>query len=144
MMKCKINKILKLFIVFFIFTSFSKKSFGQNELFSEFLTRFSQDSAFQMQRVSFPIKLLYIDDENFLLDSILLSFDNYIINRFHYNLIDCSEAYPIIYSNFKCEDDDISDERVFRWKGFSGMDERYYFRREKEKWWLIRIEILGT
>ena len=49
----------------------------------------------------------------------------------------------MIYDNFDCKLRE-TDERVFRWKGFTGMDERYFFKRISGKWFLIKIENLGT
>lgn len=132
------RKLLLISIVFFI----SKISLAQQEEFNDFLNKFSNDSIYQLNRTCFPLKKVFINDDTFELDSIIILKENYIISKFYYELYDNFDAYPVIYDNFKSKLRD-SDERVFRWKGFSDMDERYYFKRLNGKWYLIKIEILG-
>lgn len=132
------RKLLLISIVFFI----SKISLAQQEEFNDFLNKFSNDSIYQLNRTCFPLKKVFINDDTFELDSTIILKENYIISKFYYELYDNFDAYPVIYDNFKSKLRD-SDERVFRWKGFSDMDERYYFKRLNGKWYLIKIEILG-
>lgn len=132
------RKLLLISIVFFI----SKISLAQQEEFNDFLNKFSNDSIYQLNRTCFPLKKVFINDDTFELDSTIILKENYIISKFYYELYDNFDAYPVIYDNFESKLRD-SDERVFRWKGFSDMDERYYFKRLNGKWYLIKIEILG-
>jgi hypothetical protein len=127
-----------------IFACFvSMKCVGQTEDFDKFLIKFSNDSIFQVSRVEFPLKYVFLDDDTFETDSSMINKVDYRFNRFHYTLLECSEAYPVFYDNFKRELRDTG-ERVFRWKGFTGMDERYYFKRKNNKWFLVRVEHVGT
>jgi hypothetical protein len=134
---CKTSLVLVLFHLSF------GSCMAQVENFDTFLKNFSNNRDFQISRIDFPLKYVFLDDETFKLDSSLVSKKDYNVTKLHYSLFNCSEAYPMIYDNFKCELRD-SDERVFRWKGFTGMDERYYFERKVGKWFLIKIENIGT
>ena len=130
-------------ILQFSFFLLAFPSNAQVESFDNFLSKFSNDSLFQISRVEFPLKYIFLNDDTFERDSSLINKKDYDINKLHYSLYDCSEAFPAIYDNFKSQLRD-TDERVFRWKGFTAMDERYYFKRRRGKWFLIRIEKLGT
>ena len=116
---------------------------AQQENFDEFLYKFSHDSTFQLSRVDFPLKHIFIDDEIFELDSGTISKADYCFYRFHYTLYERLDAYPVFYDNFEGKLRDTG-ERVFRWRGFTGRDDRYYFKRINGRWFLVRIENIGT
>lgn len=133
-----INKILIFSILCFSFQVLS----AQEENFEDFLKKFSTDVDYQLDRTCFPLQKVYVNDDTFELDTVQIAKKDYKINKFYYELYDKTDAYPVIYNNFECKVDN-SDQRVFRWKGFSDMDERYYFKRMDGNWHLVRIEILG-
>lgn len=139
-----IIKYTKSYLLFsFLFLQIPNVSNAQVEDFNEFLQKFSNDFEFQISRVAFPLKYVFLNEETFELDSIMIDKKNYQYTKLHYSLYECIEAFPMIYDNFQCELRD-TNERVFRWIGFTGMDERYYFKRIRGKWILIRKEIVGT
>ncbi|HPS05572.1 MAG TPA: DUF4348 domain-containing protein, partial [Tenuifilaceae bacterium] len=127
----------------FIVALIGQQACAQPENFDDFLKKFSNDSTFQLSRVQFPLQYEYLNRETFNIDTCNLLLQDYKITRLHNVLLKCSEAYPMIYDNFDCKLRE-TDERVFRWKGFTGMDERYFFKRISGKWFLIKIENLGT
>jgi hypothetical protein len=111
---------------------------SQNEKFVDFIEKFTNDSLFQINRVSFPLPY---QTWNLETDEEVISYipkNKYKFNRLYYFLIDKIDSYPMFYDNFKCEIKD-SDEMVFRWVGFSDMDDRYYFKRKNGLWYLIKI-----
>lgn len=127
----------------FLLLLFANACAAQVESFDEFLAKFSNDSVFQMSRVSFPLKHVFLDDDTFKLDSTTISKKDYCLNKLYYELYERSDAFPVLYDNFDLNVRDTG-ERVFQWKGFTGMDERYYFKRVKGKWFLVRTENVGT
>jgi len=116
---------------------------AQPEKFENFLKSFANDSVFQASRIQFPLKYFFQNNETFDFDSTEVAQTEYQYNKLHYNLIECTEAYTMIYDNFKSELRD-TNERVFQWKGFTGMDKRYYFKRKFGKWYLVKIQDFGT
>ena len=44
----------------------------------------------------------------------------------------------MFYDNFDCMFRE-TDEMVFRWRGITDMDRRYYFKRINDKWYLVKI-----
>ena len=125
------------------FSLFGQSVHGEN--FNDFIERFSTDSIFQISRVSFPLEFIFVNDESFMIDTTYIFKEDYVVlkNEFYNSLRKYVEAYPIVYDNFECNLSK-SDERVFRWKGFTGMDVRYYFRRIDGKWRLLRMSSIGT
>jgi hypothetical protein len=129
--------------ILFVVALIGQQACAQPENFDNFLKKFANDSTFQISRVQFPLQYKYLNRENFNVDSSNLLLKDYKITRLYNVLLNCAEAYPMIYDNFDCKLRE-TNERVFRWKGFTGMDERYYFKRISGKWFLIKIENLGT
>ena len=127
----------------FLLLLFANACAAQVESFDEFLPKFSNDSVFQMSRVSFPLKHVFLDDDTFELDSTTISKKDYHLNKLYYELYGRSDAFPVLYDNFDLNFRD-TNERVFQWKGFTGMDERYYFKRVERKWFLVKTADIGT
>jgi hypothetical protein len=111
---------------------------SQNENFDEFITEFALDSVFQINRISFPLLYISWDYEIDKEYSIFISKERYKYTRLHYSSDGCTDAYSVFYDNFDCMFRDTG-EMVFRWRGFTDMDCRYYFERIKGKWFLIKI-----
>jgi len=128
-------------VCLFLFNTSCKAQ--KKEVFEDFISRFANDTTFQLERINFPLKYDYLEEENFEEVSQQIKKADYKTSRLYYDLIECSEAYTIFYDNFDLELRD-SDERVFRWKGFTGMDERYYFKRIDGIWFLVKIESFST
>ena len=139
----KSRKYLLNFAGLFSLLLFANACAAQVESFDEFLPKFSNDSLFQMSRVSFPLKHVFLDDDTFERDSTTISKEDYRLNKLYYELYECSEAFPVLYDNFEGNVKD-TNERVFQWKGFTGMDERYYFKRIEGEWFLVKTENIGT
>ena len=113
------------------------------EDFNVFFKKFASDSTFQKTRVVFPLDFYSINNDNFEIEKEIIKKDQYKVSKLHLGLIKCSESYTVFYDNFELKFNDTG-KRVFQWKGFTGMDERCYFERIKGKWFLIKIENLGT
>lgn len=129
-----------LIIVLVLF--FNGISLAQND-FDSFIKKFSNDSAFQLNHVKFPLNKVIIDAETYEYDTLSVCKKDYRTVSFYNSLIKCSEAYPVVYDNFELNESN-STERVFRWKGFTGMDNRYFFKKISGTWVLVKVEILGT
>lgn len=128
-------------LILFVFVSHNILS--QKEDFDKFLHKFSYDSAFQVSRVKFPLLNINLNSETLDVDTLNIRPRDYKLTNMQYELLKCTEAYTQVYDNFDCELRD-SDERVFRWRGFTGMDERYYFKRLTDGcWYLLKYENLG-
>lgn len=112
---------------------------SQHEGFNTFITRFAQDSVFQVHRVCFPLVYVTWDYENDKELTFSLREDSYQYDRLFFLLEDRGEdAYPVFYDNFNCEFRDTG-EMVFQWKGFSSGDRRYYFQLLNGIWFLVKI-----
>lgn len=123
-------------LLFLLMLPLSVKS--QNEDFDVFIKKFSQDSIFQLSRITFPLTYIswdYEEDEEIITTT---QKEQYKFDRLFYSLKKKEDAYPVFYDNFECKFQD-SGERVFQWKGFYSMDRRYYFKRIEEEWFLIKI-----
>ena len=136
-MKIFNNSLIVIFVIISI-----KCSYSQKEDFDQFLYKFANNESFQIERIKFPLTLLKVNDENFEIDTLTISKNEYVFDRLHYNLISCTESYTNIYDNFELQLRD-TDERVFRWIGFTDMDVRFYFKRINGKWYLVKKENLG-
>ncbi|MDP3443565.1 MAG: DUF4348 domain-containing protein [Ignavibacteria bacterium] len=111
----------------------------QNESFDKFISKFTQDSIFQLSRVSFPLSYISWDYEKDKECTTFIQKKSYQFDRLHYFLANRGEdAYPVFYDNFNCEFKD-NGEMVFQWKGFSSGDRRYYFKRMNGIWILVKI-----
>lgn len=129
----RINKIIKQLIISFgLFIPIIANS--QPENFEEFIDNFCMDSSFQISRVQFPLLYISWDYETDKEIELYIQKEKYKYDKLYYN----SDAYAVFYDNFDCKLKD-SDEMVFRWKGFTDMDRRYYFKRINGIWFLIKI-----
>ena len=124
----KINLVL-----LFIFLCITVKS---QENFDQFISKFAQDSIFQYNRILFPLHCVtwnYDDDTEFVFT---ITINQWKFDKlFYYN---GSDAYSVFYDNFDCKFRE-TDEMVFRWRGITDMDRRYYFKRINDKWYLVKI-----
>ena len=126
----------KLFLLLLFINPIITKS--QNEQFDAFISRFAQDSIFQLERISFPLIYISWDYENDKEITIHIEKKEYKFDRLYYSLQERGDAYSIFYDNFNCMFRDTG-EMVFRWRGFTDMDRRYYFKRMQKKWFLVKI-----
>ncbi len=130
----KTNKIVWI-ISCFIFC-FPLSANSQSENFDSFIVEFCNDSCFQMSRVKFPLQYLSWDYETDKEITIQIQKEDYTFDRLFCD--DYSDAYTIFYDNFNCKFRNTG-QMVFRWRGFTDMDRRYYFKRIKGRWFLIKI-----
>lgn len=137
----KMNKKYYILIIF-IYVFLVNHSFSQSESFDNFLYEFANNENFQRERVKFPLKLIKVNQDDFSVDTLFVAKNDYLYDKLHYNLLECSEAYTNIYDNFDSKLND-TNERVFRWIGFTDMDVKYYFKRKNGKWYLVRVENIG-
>ena len=121
-----------------ISTSQQKENFDQqeenSEKFDDFIIQFCTDSSFQISRIKFPLLYITWDYDIDKEMATHITKENYKFDR----LFCYSDAYSVFYDNFDCKFRDTG-EMVFRWRGFTDMDSRYYFKRIKGKWILIKI-----
>ncbi len=128
---------IKIIVFFTIFCNcFVVKS--QNEQFPDFIDNFTNDSLFQTSRVVFPLPYITWNLEEDKQDTLYITKNKYKFNPLYYSLMRCGEAYPTLYDNFDCKFRDTG-EMVFRWIGFTDMDNRYNFKRIEGKWYLVMI-----
>ncbi|BEG99119.1 hypothetical protein BSYN_13840 [Bacteroides sedimenti] len=64
--------------------------------------------------------------------------EKYKYDILYFSLEECTDVFTIFYDNFDCKFRE-TDEMVFRWKGFTSVDRRYYFKRLNGIWILIKI-----
>lgn len=103
----------------------------RRESFTEFLARFERDSAFQWQRVRFPLPW-YSAAEGRTKRIGRASWERLA-------LAGGQEAYARIFDNFAMRDAD-TNERVFSLIGFaSDIRQDFFFRREGGRWYLVRV-----
>ena len=107
----------------------SKQTTKEN--FDDFVYRFIADSAFQLERIKFPLKSSIQTD--------LGEADTKAIEKTHWKIVRLfgNEEYrPQIYDNFKRELRD-TDERLFCWDGVeNGIYLEYKFQRLGGLWYL--------
>ena len=134
--KMVLHYINKFILLLLLFNPIIIKS--QNEHFDTFISKFTQDSAFQLERISFPLTYIswdYEDDKEII---IFVERKEYKFDRLYYSLQEKEDAYPVFYDNFDCTFRDTG-EMVFRWRGFTDTDRRYYFKRVEREWFLVKI-----
>ena len=140
----KIKIIFFLFCTLFLgltfFTSIaSAQTKIQNEKFDDFIYEFTHDSAFQFSRVTFPLTFISWDYEKDKECVFSLKKEQYQFQRLHFGLEYMgSDAYTVFYDNFDCKFRDTG-EMVLRWRGFTDMDDRCYFKRMDGKWYLVKM-----
>ena len=128
-------KYLSWIFLFFLFIPCNLSS--QNERFQDFILHFCFDSIFQKERILFPLEYIYWNYEEDIQSQIYITKEHY-----KYDSLFCDEnddAYPMFYNNFDCELV-ITTEMVFRWKGYTDVDIRYYFKLLDMKWFLVKIQ----
>ncbi len=105
MKKSKNNYLLnKNVILLFLFLTNFLIVKSQNESFDKFISKFSQDSIFQLSRVTFPLTYISWDYDNDNECATLIQKKSYQFNRLHYSLEKQGEdAYPVFYDNFNCK-----------------------------------------
>lgn len=105
-----------------------------NESFFVFINEFSNNRDFQTNRTVFPLECVSWDLEK---DTTVTFFKNK--NEWEYIKLfgDNFEGYTVVYDNFECELHD-TDQRVLQWRGFTDMDIRFYFKRIKGEWFLVK------
>ncbi|MEM6806004.1 MAG: DUF4348 domain-containing protein [Bacteroidota bacterium] len=140
---CKNILMYKSLKIIIVIQFFCLSCESQNENFDKFFYKFCNEEEFQISRVKFPLKHLYLSDENFDKDSTLIQKNSYSYDKLLYNLLEYTDSYPVFYDNFNSKLSD-TDERLFRWKGFTGNDERFYFKRVRGKWFLVKTASFGT
>ncbi len=106
------------------------------ENFDKFISKFAQDSTFQYSRILFPLNCVTWDFENDKEFAFSLTINQWNFDRLYYD--NFSDAYTVFYDNFDCKFRE-TDEMVFRWRGITDMDRRYYFKRINDKWYLVKI-----
>jgi len=125
-------------VLLLIFTHANRLS-AQNERFDDFISSFAQDSVFQISRISFPLNIRCWDFETDQEITIAINQEMWQFDKLHFSIIENGgDAYTVFYDNFDCNFSE-TDEMVFRWKGFTDMDTRYYFKRVNGLWFLIMM-----
>lgn len=129
-----------LIIVLMSFDSFSQKT--EKEDFTEFLTQFSVNQNFQIERVKFPLPFkTWKDFQNGIDTTIFLTKDSWEMESLWESK---TKFYTQIFNNFKKELED-TDERVFSYLGIeNGISVYLYFKRIDGKWFLIKKEDLSS
>jgi hypothetical protein len=117
------------------------KNSTENEIFKDFFIEFSSDKQFQLSRIQFPLEYISLNEE---LDKEIKD----IINKESWSFIntglDVNSLWLQTYDNFQFKNDK-SDYKVVEKRGFSdGVEEYFYFKRIKGKWYLIKWEDLST
>ncbi|WP_323755821.1 DUF4348 domain-containing protein [Roseivirga sp.] len=127
--------------------SINNKDKSTNEEFWGFLWSFMTDSAFQIERVSFPLQYeTWKEDEEGYPDlggEIVihkLTKDNW---EHDYLYANSATERTQVYDNYEMSFRD-TDERIIHWFGVeSGGDAKYFFKAKDGKWYLVRKEQLG-
>ena len=129
-------KKIKLVLLFFCLPLLLK---SQNEAFDTFIRKFALDSVFQMDRTQFPLPCIYWDYEEDKEAEFAIAKKEWRHKILHFGMEnEGHDAYPVFYDNFDCQFRDTG-EMVFRWRGFTDMDVRYYFKRLDGKWFLVKV-----
>ena len=114
---------------------------NKDEKFTEFIYEFVTDSIFQMSRIRFPLeKIIYKDAEYDETEIQLITEKEWK----HIILFFDMDYQLQLYDNFDCKLRN-SDERVYAYEGVeNGINIKYYFKKIKSKWYLIKMEDLST
>lgn len=133
--------IYSLFFFMLIFSSSSAKS--KSEDFDFFLSQFATDSVFQLERTLFPLKYITWKDVNEIGGEIVIK--NILKDEWShdYFFFDKTSYRPQIFDNFNGKLRD-TNTRLFQWIGIeTGVSVKYFFKRIKGNWFLIKKENLG-
>ena len=99
--------------------------------FNDFILQFGFNSDFQKLRIKFPLEFINLETISVITEN------TWINDRLYVDL----EAITDISNGLKVNDK--SNERVFSWiKTQSGISKNYYFKRDKDQWFLLKIEII--
>jgi hypothetical protein len=133
-------KVLTLFIC--LLSSISMYGQTENENFNGFMFRFGSDPAFQLERIIFPLE--YVTWEDSLEIGGEMVTHRVTKNKWDHDYLYMNESYRgQVYDNFDGELRN-TDERLFQWIGVeTGVNVKFYFRRIKGKWFLVKKESLG-
>jgi len=124
---------LLIVLTFSCIYSHAQESKGK-ESFFVFINEFSSNEDFQMNRTIFPLECVSWDLEK---DTTVTFYVNEKEWKYTNLFGDNHEGYTVVYDNFECEFRD-TDQRVFQWRGFTDMDIRFYFKRIKGEWFLVK------
>ncbi len=119
----------------------AQENIADKENFDEFFSHFMYDTAFQLERVVFPLEFVHLDYENdYEVVSTAIKKADWAHQRFYAN----QQAYPALYNNYDMKLED-TNERLFAWRGVdNGIYTAYYFKRIEGKWYLTKWEDLST
>lgn len=102
-----------------------------DQTFNDFILRFGFNPEFQKLRTKFPLEFVNLESKS------LITKNSWTHDKLFVEL----EAVTDISNGLKI--DDKSDERVFSWiKTQSGTSKNYYFKRDNDQWFLLRIKII--
>lgn len=112
---------------------------NSSEIFYTFLGRFCSDSTFQVQRIKFPIKITYLDEDyEAVTESTTLEKWRYM--NVYYNC----DSIATTYNNFEMQFAD-TDERILYIEGVgNGINAFLKFKRIENKWMLIESNDSST
>jgi hypothetical protein len=111
-----------------------------DEEFLKFLTKFSSDKEFQIQRIKFPItKNSYTKD----LKDTVIKIES---SRWQFVSLIQPKTESITDIGYSFKDDNIaSNQRVFSYIGIeTGVNVKYFFKRINRQWYLVKIEDYST
>jgi hypothetical protein len=98
--------------------------------FNDFILQFGFNPDFQKLRIKFPLEFVNLGIKSVITEH------SWVNDRLYVDL----EAITDISNGLKVNDK--SNERVFSWiKTQSGISKNYYFKRDKDQWFLLKIEI---
>jgi len=133
--------ICSLLLFILVFLSSSAKSISED--FDFFLSQFATDSVFQLERTLFPLKYITWKDSNEIGGEIVIENiqkDEWIHDFFFF---DKMSYRPQISDNFNGKLRN-TNKRLFEWIGIeNGVSVKYFFKRIKGNWFLIKKENLG-
>jgi|SRR5690606_15170076 len=119
-------------------------TYGQTgkENFDAFMYQFGSDTAFQLERIKFPLEFVTWEDPTEIGGEIVTH--KITKDKWKHDFMYMNESYRAqIYDNFNGELRD-TDERLFQWIGVeTGADVKFYFKRIDGKWFLVKKESLG-
>ncbi|NIP27409.1 MAG: DUF4348 domain-containing protein [Phycisphaerae bacterium] len=135
-----------IFIVLFLLlmsfvNQFQKSHKGSAENFHHFLVRFSFDETFQRSRIKFPLEKSELSDDYKKTVTVKVDSADWkpvsVIHKEQLYITDIRFSFE--------EQEEDSDERIFAYIGIeNGIDIRYYFKRHKGLWWLVKIADFST
>ena len=129
-----------LLFILVISTSFAKNKVDD---FDFFLSQFATDTVFQLERTIFPLKITTwknVDEIGGEIETRFIMKNEWNHESFYYYVMDYR---PQIFDNYSAKLRK-SNRRLFQWIGVeTGVSVKYYFKRIKGNWFLIKMENLG-